>query len=136
MHVEARSETSRDGGSTPPASILRFGWSDLKTGSISSNCLTLYEPAIKRASGFEPPTSSLGSWHSTTELRPQLLVYPEVINIGLLGNVAKNRPKYESYQVPGGKPKRNVLPDNSKKSETTSHHSLGRLRAILADHSK
>ena len=24
----------------------------------------------KRASGFEPPTSSLGSWHSTTELRP------------------------------------------------------------------
>ena len=25
----------------------------------------------KRASGFEPPTSSLGSWHSTTELRPQ-----------------------------------------------------------------
>ena len=25
---------------------------------------------FQRASGFEPPTSSLGSWHSTTELRP------------------------------------------------------------------
>jgi hypothetical protein len=25
----------------------------------------------ERASGFEPPTSSLGSWHSATELRPQ-----------------------------------------------------------------
>ena len=29
----------------------------------------------KRASGFEPPTSSLGSWHSTTELRPQVLIH-------------------------------------------------------------
>jgi len=26
----------------------------------------------KRAMGFEPTTSSLGSWHSTTELRPQM----------------------------------------------------------------
>ena len=25
----------------------------------------------KRAMGVEPTTSSLGSWHSTTELRPQ-----------------------------------------------------------------
>ena len=25
----------------------------------------------KRATGFEPATSSLGSWHSTTELRPR-----------------------------------------------------------------
>ena len=25
----------------------------------------------QRAKGFEPSTSSLGSWHSTTELRPQ-----------------------------------------------------------------
>ncbi len=29
----------------------------------------------QRASGFEPPTSSLGSWHSTTELRPQVLLH-------------------------------------------------------------
>ena len=28
------------------------------------------------ASGFEPPTSSLGSWHSTTELRPHRLETP------------------------------------------------------------
>ena len=27
----------------------------------------------KRAMGFEPTTSSLGSWHSTTELRPQVV---------------------------------------------------------------
>ena len=25
----------------------------------------------ERAKGFEPSTSSLGSWHSTTELRPR-----------------------------------------------------------------
>ena len=29
------------------------------------------EVTKKRAIGFEPTTSSLGSWHSTTELRPQ-----------------------------------------------------------------
>jgi hypothetical protein len=29
----------------------------------------------KRATGFEPATSSLGSWHSTTELRPQIFPY-------------------------------------------------------------
>jgi hypothetical protein len=28
----------------------------------------------KRANGFEPSTSSLGSWHSTTELRPQFYI--------------------------------------------------------------
>lgn len=27
---------------------------------------------IKRAIGLEPTTSSLGSWHSTTELRPHV----------------------------------------------------------------
>ena len=31
---------------------------------------------LKRASGFEPLTSSLGSWHSTTELRPQFVLSP------------------------------------------------------------
>src|SRR2546430_13251280 len=29
--------------------------------------------APERATGFEPVTSSLGSWHSTPELRPQTL---------------------------------------------------------------
>ncbi len=28
----------------------------------------------KRAMGFEPTTSSLGSWHSTTELHPQAVI--------------------------------------------------------------
>ena len=28
------------------------------------------ENALERATGLEPATSSLGSWHSTTELRP------------------------------------------------------------------
>jgi hypothetical protein len=27
----------------------------------------------ERATGFEPATSSLGSWHSTTELRPRTI---------------------------------------------------------------
>ena len=29
----------------------------------------------ERATGLEPATSSLGSWHSTTELRPQILYF-------------------------------------------------------------
>src|SRR5215207_8490530 len=29
---------------------------------------------LERAMGFEPTTSSLGSWHSTTELRPPQIV--------------------------------------------------------------
>jgi hypothetical protein len=28
--------------------------------------------AVKRETGLEPATSSLGSWHSTTELLPQI----------------------------------------------------------------
>ena len=28
------------------------------------------EKVVERATGLEPATSSLGSWHSTTELRP------------------------------------------------------------------
>ena len=31
----------------------------------------LFKHGQKRAIGFEPTTSSLGSWHSTTELRPR-----------------------------------------------------------------
>ena len=30
------------------------------------------DPLSQRAKGFEPSTSSLGSWHSTTELRPRV----------------------------------------------------------------
>jgi hypothetical protein len=32
---------------------------------------------LERATGLEPATSSLGSWHSTTELRPHYIsIYP------------------------------------------------------------
>ena len=31
----------------------------------------LIAASLERAMGFEPTTSSLGSWHSTTELRPR-----------------------------------------------------------------
>jgi hypothetical protein len=33
--------------------------------------LSLFPAYSERATGFEPATSSLGSWHSTTELHPQ-----------------------------------------------------------------
>ncbi len=47
-----------------PAGRRPFGRSAVRAcGKVS------YE---ERAIGFEPTTSSLGSWHSTTELRPQL----------------------------------------------------------------
>ncbi len=38
----------------------------------------------ERAMGFEPTTSSLGSWHSTTELRPQIIFYQGLMSITLL----------------------------------------------------
>ncbi len=41
-----------------------------KKGTYDNRRHQLTPSAEKRASGFEPPTSSLGSWHSTTELRP------------------------------------------------------------------
>src|SRR5262245_6517242 len=34
-------------------------------------CATAWWLLKERATGFEPVTSSLGSWHSTPELRPQ-----------------------------------------------------------------
>ena len=33
----------------------------------------LIEEKLERAAGIEPTTSSLGSWHSTAELRPLYL---------------------------------------------------------------
>ena len=41
--------------------------------AIDTNCDSVAFSDLKRAMGFEPTTSSLGSWHSTTELRPQPL---------------------------------------------------------------
>ena len=38
-------------------------------GKWAKNTTNL-ESRLERAKGFEPSTSSLGSWHSTTELRP------------------------------------------------------------------
>ena len=47
----------------------------LRTGPANSVAKSMV-PSVnsldgKRAMGFEPTTSSLGSWHSTAELRPQ-----------------------------------------------------------------
>ncbi len=47
----------------------------LRTGPANSVAKSM-APSVnsldgKRAMGFEPTTSSLGSWHSTAELRPQ-----------------------------------------------------------------
>ena len=40
-------------------------------GKWAKNTTNL-ESRLERAKGFEPSTSSLGSWHSTTELRPRV----------------------------------------------------------------
>jgi hypothetical protein len=45
----------------------------------------------KRAMGFEPTTSSLGSWHSTTELRPQVLFN---------GHYKGSHPRVKSIRLP------------------------------------
>jgi len=38
--------------------------------TTDTSCGTMSHRVTQRAMGFEPTTSSLGSWHSTTELRP------------------------------------------------------------------
>ena len=45
---------------------------ELEYGRLdTSQCASLgITRGMKRATGLEPATSSLGSWHSTTELRP------------------------------------------------------------------
>lgn len=34
---------------------------------------------VERATGFEPATSTLGRWHSTTELRPLVVTWPPLL---------------------------------------------------------
>jgi hypothetical protein len=36
--------------------------------------------SLERAMGFEPTTSSLGSWHSTAELRPQVFHFQALVS--------------------------------------------------------
>ena len=52
----------------------------------------------KRASGFEPPTSSLGSWHSTTELRPQVSnVWRRSRQVGTSLRGCRHRRSYDTH---------------------------------------
>jgi hypothetical protein len=48
----------------------RHTWALRLTDSVSENNNQLILSNLERATGVEPATSSLGSWHSTTELRP------------------------------------------------------------------
>jgi Protein kinase domain len=49
-----------------------------------SKCFGYQDLWRERARGFEPLTSSLGSWHSTTELRPQVVLKQAVMSICLV----------------------------------------------------
>src|SRR3989442_3386922 len=44
-------------------------------GSGSGPCAAQGPEKLERPTGFEPATSSLGSWHSATELRPLAAPY-------------------------------------------------------------
>ena len=46
----------------------------------------------KRATGLEPATSSLGSWHSTTELRPLRIIVCPSIQQSRESNLEKENP--------------------------------------------
>ena len=52
-----------------PNGIFRNFGSDCVQHLIASNAQNL-KGLLERETGFEPATSSLGSWHSTTELLP------------------------------------------------------------------
>ena len=54
--------------------LVRVGTGGWPRNEKRRNLLRLRPFHSKRAMGFEPTTSSLGSWHSTTELRPHLLL--------------------------------------------------------------
>src|SRR4051794_18570476 len=53
----------------------------------------------ERAMGFEPTTSSLGSWHSTTELRPRF--FPHVRAVPLTQTFYRARQRTQVLS-PGG----------------------------------
>src|SRR5262249_36484853 len=64
------------GGATSGAETRSYGLGNRSRPRRRPSAGTLelasaYRLASERAMGFEPTTSSLGSWHSTTELRPQ-----------------------------------------------------------------
>jgi hypothetical protein len=68
------SRTSSPPPAPPAAAASVFTRSPARTRSIATRALSLdprKRDSKERAMGFEPTTSSLGSWHSTTELRPQ-----------------------------------------------------------------
>src|SRR5690348_9138556 len=67
------------GGATSGAETRSYGLGNRSRPRRRPSAGTLelasaYRFASERARGFEPLTSSLGSWHSTTELRPQVVV--------------------------------------------------------------
>src|SRR6185503_11801247 len=71
------------------SAALPFG-----AGALTSDRPVTY--SSKRAMGFEPTTSSLGSWHSTTELRPRtdrsiLAPLPRLASAWWRGEIAKSQ---------------------------------------------
>ncbi len=68
------------GGTAP---FRQQGWQDsnprpavLETAALPAELHPYKKKRIKRETGFEPATSSLGSWRSTTELLPHLVSLP------------------------------------------------------------
>src|SRR5260370_32260842 len=63
-----------------PAEQLLIGqpspWQNWQQGRDAFPLRKQTIPERKRATGFEPATSSLGSWHSTAELRPRRMGPP------------------------------------------------------------
>ena len=51
-------------------------WSCAQTPNAYGKWYRRIELELERAMGFEPTTSSLGSWHSTTELHPRTVLRP------------------------------------------------------------
>jgi hypothetical protein len=65
-------DLARAGGPLSDGTDLKYGEVSATSGELATREGMEPEAFSERATGLEPATSSLGSWHSTTELRPRV----------------------------------------------------------------
>src|SRR4030066_160658 len=69
------SDVNRSG--SPRAASAGTGWAPEHAKGATAGAVT--PSSLERPTGFEPATSSLGSWHSATELRPPTASYSSLL---------------------------------------------------------
>src|SRR5215469_5918648 len=81
-----------------------------------------WEIGLERETGLEPATSSLGSWHSTTELLPHCCVFRYLtVRQGFSRFRRLSIPSRKSIQTMGSDRKMDSKTDSKRRAETGAH---------------